>query len=198
MVKRYVSKSSGYAFVYVSKYLWVPEHRLVMEKYLGRKLTKDEIPHHVDESFEGRSNNDISNLELMSKAEHQLHHGKNRRHDYFVSFCVRQGRWHLYVRDGDNFKAFGYYDTKEEAIKAFSTGIRANRHDERQARKYRIWFYEARNKWRLFIKLEKRRSGGQRIEKNFGEYDSKEEALKAFENMTKIDRRIKHVASYVG
>ena len=52
-----------------SKYgSYVPVHRLVMEKHLGRYLTKDEVVHHLDGN---PANNDISNLELFSNnAEH--------------------------------------------------------------------------------------------------------------------------------
>ena len=152
--------------------------------------------HHIDESFEGRSNNDLNNLKLMISAEHRKHHGKDRRHSYFVSFNKRYGRWQLFIRNGDEFKAFGYHDTREDAIKAFETGIKINRHDERQTRKYRVWFYKARNRWRLFIKLEKRDICGRRLEMNFGEYSSKEKAVKAFENMI-IDRRVEHATSHV-
>ena len=43
------------------------EHRIVMEEYLGRELSSDEIIHHIDGN---RSNNDISNLQLLSRTEH--------------------------------------------------------------------------------------------------------------------------------
>ena len=68
--------SNGYVLIRENK-KYIPEHRLVIEKKLGRKLTKDEIPHHKNESFEERSNNDISNLELMTVTQHKRHHGKN-------------------------------------------------------------------------------------------------------------------------
>jgi len=55
----------------------VREHRKVMEDYLKRNLTNNEIVHHKDED---RANNDISNLEIMSRAEHvKLHREKNER-----------------------------------------------------------------------------------------------------------------------
>ena len=46
---------------------YVREHRLVAEKYLGRYLNNDEIVHHIDENG---LNNEISNLEVMLKIDH--------------------------------------------------------------------------------------------------------------------------------
>ena len=42
-----------------------------MEKFLGRPLTKDESVHHKDGN---RSNNDISNLELLNRGIHARYH----------------------------------------------------------------------------------------------------------------------------
>lgn len=50
----------------------VREHRLVMEKMLGRYLEPGESVHHIDRN---RKNNDPSNLRLFSShAEHMKHH----------------------------------------------------------------------------------------------------------------------------
>jgi len=46
---------------------YVREHRLVMEERLGRYLMPTEIVHHLDGDT---LNNDILNLELMDKVEH--------------------------------------------------------------------------------------------------------------------------------
>ena len=57
---------------------YIREHILVMEKYLGRYLTEDEIVHHIDEN---KLNNDINNLKLMTKYEHKCYHSsKPRKH----------------------------------------------------------------------------------------------------------------------
>lgn len=45
----------------------VYEHRYVMEKHLGRKLTFNETIHHIDGN---KSNNKRKNLELLSRSDH--------------------------------------------------------------------------------------------------------------------------------
>jgi len=50
---------------------YVLHHRIVMENLLNRLLTVDEIVHHKDEN---KKNNNIANLELMSRADHQRLH----------------------------------------------------------------------------------------------------------------------------
>jgi len=53
------------------------KHMFVMEQHIGRKLSKDEVVHHIDED---KMNNDISNLKLMSFGEHtKLHHTGSKR-----------------------------------------------------------------------------------------------------------------------
>jgi hypothetical protein len=52
------------------------QHRIVMEKIIGRKLRKGEIVHHIDEN---KKNNDPNNLQVMTQSEHaRLHFSKIR------------------------------------------------------------------------------------------------------------------------
>lgn len=71
---RYITKN-GYISVKVGREQstsgYQLEHRLVMERYLGRRLRSDEHVHHRDGN---RQNNDLSNLEVLSNAEHQRMH----------------------------------------------------------------------------------------------------------------------------
>ena len=55
---------------------YVCEHRLVMEKHIGRFLLPEESIHHIDGNTK---NNDISNLRLFScEGEHRSLHAKYR------------------------------------------------------------------------------------------------------------------------
>lgn len=69
------------------------EHREVMSRLLGRSLLKSEHVHHKDEN---RLNNDPSNLELLTHAEHtRRHFGTGRA----VSERVCQGCGAAFSRD---------------------------------------------------------------------------------------------------
>lgn len=64
---------AGYVLLYVPRHPncdnkgYVREHRLVMERTIGRYLLPDEIVHHLDYD---RSNNEPSNLALTDASEH--------------------------------------------------------------------------------------------------------------------------------
>ena len=49
----------------------IAKHRLIMMQHLGRDLKPNEVVHHIDLN---KSNNDISNLQLMTQSEHAKIH----------------------------------------------------------------------------------------------------------------------------
>ncbi len=85
-----IKDSRGYIWIHqknhphANKWGYVYEHRLVMEKHLGRYLELKEIVHHKGTryhigSIENRGDNRIKNLQLFkNNAEHHKHHKKLR------------------------------------------------------------------------------------------------------------------------
>lgn len=71
--KGYSLKPNGYYEITTGDNKGSSVHVVVMEEYIGRKVYKNEVVHHKNEI---KTDNDISNLELMTKSEHARHHAK--------------------------------------------------------------------------------------------------------------------------
>lgn len=70
--KNYRKNKMDYSLVKVGR-KWIPEHRIIMERVLGRSLSKEEVVHHKNGV---KMDNIESNLQLCSgKSEHKrIHH----------------------------------------------------------------------------------------------------------------------------
>lgn len=66
---------NGYVFIYISPHVYKYEHRVIMEKSIGRKLNRLEIVHHKDFN---RTNNSLDNLQIMTTKEHNYLHRNHK------------------------------------------------------------------------------------------------------------------------
>ena len=105
-------RKDGYIMVYVpdhplaTKEGYVMEHILVMEKHIGRYITRDEVVHHINEN---RSDNRIENLRLMTFKEHAKFHLEERR---------KQGKLNHYTKAVINTDTGEIFDSvKSAAVK---------------------------------------------------------------------------------
>lgn len=61
----------GYVRLAITTNEWDYEHRIVVEKSLGRKLEYDENIHHINHD---KTDNRLENLQLLSRSEHTKLH----------------------------------------------------------------------------------------------------------------------------
>jgi len=64
---------NGYKVLYTEDGKGIKEHIKIMEEKIGRKITKNEVVHHINEI---KDDNRIENLQLMTRSEHSSYHRK--------------------------------------------------------------------------------------------------------------------------
>ena len=69
-------RGDGYYMLCHDRDNHIMEHRYIMEQFLGRKLTEDEVVHHINEI---KTDNRIENLIILSREEHVIVHTELER-----------------------------------------------------------------------------------------------------------------------
>ncbi len=76
------------------------EHKWVVEQFIGREPTKNEVVHHINQI---KSDNRIQNLMLFkNNAEHQKFHIKIKRFKYYTQPMLTEieHRWDKFFKNG--------------------------------------------------------------------------------------------------
>lgn len=84
-------KQNGYIEITTGENKGRSKHVVTMERHIQRRVTKNEIVHHLNEI---RNDNRIENLELMTRSEHSALHARNRVKkgtNYDISKQARRG-----------------------------------------------------------------------------------------------------------
>lgn len=74
--KHKIYQENGYNVIFINGYNKkgnAKQHRVIMEKYICRKLRQDEIVHHINGI---KNDNRIDNLKIMTVSEHNSYHRK--------------------------------------------------------------------------------------------------------------------------
>jgi len=103
--------------------------RVILERKLGRPLTKGEQPDHINHD---KLDNRRENLRLATQAQNARNNRKRERHKgqpptsqyKGVNLHRKSGRWHAQIYHNHKIYGLGYYTIEEEAARAYDAAAR--------------------------------------------------------------------------
>lgn len=125
-------------------------HRLLMEKKLKRKLTFNEVVHHINGN---KLDNRMENLELLSRSEHMKHHANEPKFRAVILMTLRKYRIPFFKNDPRSVhkktKVICSYCGKE-GFRRTITAIYCSNKCGKKSYETRLGKKEVRRRWRNY------------------------------------------------
>lgn len=157
-------------------------HQLVAMAFLGHIPCGHEIEvNHIDRN---RLNNNLSNLELLTKLEHTKHTHPNKSSQYTgVTWSKQFQKWQAQVKLNGIYKKLGYFIEEYEAHQAYQKALHMYNNGDLSFLKIRkkssqykgVSFEKKSNKWEAYVHIKNKK-------KRIGLYNEEYEAHLAYEN----------------
>ncbi len=131
---------NGYKRISVGEECGRPEHSVIMERHIGRKLRKGEVVHHINGI---KTDNRIENLQLMTSSEHSRLHALDRQLKglcYDISKETRRGEQHSKAKL--NWDKVEYIRASDKTTKELMQMFGVSKSAINKVKSYKLWRIE--------------------------------------------------------